>query len=156
MHLAVGCDHNGLDLKRVVFGVLAEMGHTYEDFGCYDSGSVDYPDIALAVARGVSEGRFHQGVLICSNGVGMSVAANKVPGVRAALCHDTFTARRAREHTDANILCLGEWTTGKGLAEDIVRIFLTTEFVGGRHARRLEKIRALERTYHKDNDGKPS
>jgi len=144
MRIAVGSDHAGFNLKQVVVGVIAEMGHSYEDFGCYDTGSVDYPDISLRVAEAVARGTFNQGILICSNGVGMSIAANKVRGIRAALCHDTFSARRAREHTDANVLCMGEWSIGKGQAEDIVRNYLSAEFVGGRHGRRLEKIRAIE------------
>ena len=144
MHIAVGSDHAGLNLKQAVIGLLTEMGHTYEDFGCYNATSVDYPDIAQAVAEVVAQGSFAHGILICSNGVGMSITANKVRGIRAALCHDTFSARRAREHTDANVLCLGEWAIGKGLAREIVEAYLTSEFVGGRHAVRLEKIRALE------------
>ncbi|MBI4301338.1 MAG: ribose 5-phosphate isomerase B [Chloroflexi bacterium] len=151
MHIAVGSDHAGLNLKQTIVGLLTEMGHTYEDFGCYDTRSVDYPDIARAVAEAVAEGRFDHGILVCSNGVGMSITANKVRGIRAALCHDTFSARRSREHTDANVLCLGEWAIGKGLAREIVQIYLTTEFVGGRHALRLEKIRALEDPSPKDN-----
>lgn len=120
------------------------MGYEYEDFGCYDTASVDYPDIAHPLAEAVAQGKFPYGILVCSSGVGMSITANKVRSIRAALCHDTFSARRAREHTDANILCLGEWVVGQGLAREIVGAFLTTEFVGGRHARRLEKIKSIE------------
>jgi len=144
MRIAIGCDHAGLGLKEVIVGLLSELGHSYEDLGCYDASSVDYPDIALVVAEGVSQGKFDRGILICSTGTGMSIVANKVRGIRAALCHDTFSARRAREHNDANILCLGEWVVGKGLAREIVSTYLGAEFVGGRHARRLEKISALE------------
>lgn len=144
MRIAIGCDHAGLGLKDVIVGLLSELGHSYEDFGCYDASSVDYPDIALAVAEGVSQGKFDSGILICSTGTGMSIVANKVRGIRAALCHDTFSARRAREHNDANVLCLGEWVVGKGVAREIVSVYLESEFVGGRHARRLEKISALE------------
>jgi len=123
----------------------AELGHGYEDFGCYDTSSVDYPDVSLPVAEAVSQGKgFEHGVLICSTGVGMSIAANKVRGVRAALCHDTFCARRSREHNNANILCLGESIVGQGLARDIVATYLASEFAGGRHARRVEKIEALD------------
>lgn len=147
MQIALGSDHAGWNLKESIRGFLTELGHTYEDFGCYDTTAVDYPDIALAVAGAVASGHFHYGILVCSNGVGMSIAANKLKGVRAALCHDTFSARRAREHTDANILCLGEWSVGKGLAREIVEVFLNAQFVGGRHARRLEKIRALEESF---------
>ncbi len=144
MRIAVGCDHNGLEMKREVFSVLAELGYPYEDFGCYDRGSVDYPDIARSVGEAVASGRHDRGILMCGTGVGMCIAANKIKGIRAALCHDTYTAQRAREHTDANILCLGAWIIGKGLAQEIVRSYLTSEFVGGRHARRLDKIRELE------------
>jgi ribose 5-phosphate isomerase B len=144
MRLALGCDHAGLKLKGALISFLSEMGYDYEDFGSYDTASVDYPDIGRAVAEAVAEGKFEQGILICSTGVGMCIAANKVPGIRAALCHDTFSAQRAREHNDANILCLGEWVVGQGLARDILKVYLSSEFVGGRHARRLEKIRAIE------------
>src|SRR3989304_150934 len=114
MHIALGCDHAGWNLKESIRGFLSELGHTYEDFGCYNTASVDYPDIAVAVAEAVISGRFQHGILVCSNGVGMSIAANKVKGIRAALCHDTFSARRARQHTDANVLCLGAWAIGAG------------------------------------------
>ncbi|MBI2847497.1 MAG: ribose 5-phosphate isomerase B [Chloroflexi bacterium] len=144
MRVAIGCDHNGLALKNSIINLVVELGCEYEDFGCYDSGSVDYPDIARTTAEAVVSGRFEQGILICSSGVGMSISANKVKGIRAALCHDTFSAQRAREHTDANILCLGGWVIGDGLAKDIVRVFLNSQFSGGRHARRLEKVRELE------------
>ena len=144
MRIAIGSDHAGWNLKQSIMGQLTEMGHSYEDFGCYDTTSVDYPDIGRRVAQAVAEGRFDQGILICSTGVGMSMVANKVKGIRAALCHDPFCARRAREHTDANILCLGEWAIGQGLAREVVAAYLSAEFVGGRHARRLEKIKILE------------
>ena len=144
MQIAIGCDHAGLNLKQAILSLLSEMGYSYEDFGCYDSGSVDYPDIGRAVAVAVAEGRFEQGILICSTGIGMSMVANKIRGIRAALCHDTFSARRAREHTDANILCMGEWAIGQGSAREIVKTYLTSEFVGGRHARRLEKMLVIE------------
>ena len=144
MKIALGSDHAGFNLKQTVISTLVEMGHSYEDFGCYDTGSVDYPDIAFRVAEAVAEGRFDHGILICSTGVGMSIVANKMKGIRAALCHDVFSSRRAREHTDANVLCLGEWVIGKGEAQDIVKTYLTSEFVGGRHARRLEKIQQIE------------
>jgi len=144
MRIAIGSDHAGFKLKQTLKSLLSEMGHTYEDFGCYDTGSVDYPDIAYKVAEAVAQGDFEQGILICSTGIGMSMVANKVPGIRAALCHDTFSARRAREHNDANILCLGEWVIGEGLLREIVTTYLSSEFVGGRHARRLDKMHARE------------
>ena len=145
MRIAIGCDHRGLNLKREIIDLLCQLGHSYEDFGCYDTGSVDYPDIGGRVAEAVAEGRFDHGILVCSTGIGMSMVANKVPGVRAALCHDTFSARRSREHNDANVLCLGERVIGEGLAKEIVQVYLSAEFEGGRHAQRLKKVRALER-----------
>jgi ribose 5-phosphate isomerase B len=144
MRIAIGSDHAGFNLKQAIISLLTEMGHSYEDFGCYDTGSVDYPDIGQVVAEAVAQGRFDYGILTCSTGIGMCITANKINGIRAALCHDTFSARRAREHNDANVLCLGEWVIGQGLARDIVTIYLNSSFVGGRHARRLEKIKALE------------
>lgn len=145
MRIAIGCDHRGLNLKKQIMELLSELGHKYEDFGCYDTGSVDYPDIGGKVAQAVAQGRVDHGILICNTGIGMSIVANKVPGIRAALCHDTFSAQRSRAHNDANVLCLGEWVVGEGLAKEIVKAYLATEFEGGRHARRLEKVRELER-----------
>ena len=144
MHIAVGSDHAGFGLKQATLSLLSELGHTYEDFGCHDTSSVDYPDIALPLAEAVSQGKFDRGILLCSTGVGMSIAANKVAGIRAALCHDTFSARRSREHNDANILCMGEWVAGKGLAREIIMAYLNSDFVGGRHARRVEKVHHIE------------
>jgi ribose 5-phosphate isomerase B len=144
MRIAVGCDHRGLNLKKQIIGLLAELGHKYEDFGCYDTDSVDYPDIGGKVAQAVVQGRIDHGILVCSTGIGMSIVANKVPGVRAALCHDTFSAQRSRAHNDANVLCLGGDMVEEGLAREIVKAYLATEFEVGRHARRLEKVRALE------------
>lgn len=145
MNIAIGSDHAGFILKQAIIGLLAELGHRYEDFGSYDDVPLDYPDIGIAVAKSVADKKFDRGILLCSTGVGMCIVANKIPGIRAALCHDTFSAERAREHTDANILCLGEWVIGKGLARDIVKTFLSSEYLGGRHARRIEKIDKIER-----------
>ena len=144
MRIAIGSDHAGFAMKQAIVGLLAELGHSYEDFGCFNSNSVDYPDIARPVAEAVSQKKFDHGILICSTGIGMSIVANKVHGIRAALCHDTFSARRAREHNNANVLCLGEWVIGQGLMREIVTTYLSTDFVGGRHARRVEKIHSLE------------
>lgn len=145
MRIVLGCDHRGLNLKHAIISLLGDVGHSYEDFGCYDATSVDYPDIALKVADAVvGEGKFDRGILICSTGIGMSIVANKVKGIRAALCHNSFTACRARQHNDANVLCLGGDVVGQDLVEEIVRAFLDTDFEGGRHAQRLEKIKALE------------
>ena len=144
MHIALGCDHRGLNLKRLIMDAIAKRGDQYHDFGCHDASSVDYPDIAREVARAVARGEYPLGILVCSSGIGMSIAANKVKGVRAAVCHNAFTARRAREHNDANVLCLGEDVVGPGLAIEAVQAFLDTEFAGGRHARRVGKMRDLE------------
>ena len=143
MRIAVGCDHRGLELKQLVMKLLVETGHSYEDFGCYTADSVDYPDFAKKVAEAVARGNFERGILMCDTGIGMSIAANKVKGIRAALCHDAFSARRTRQHNDANILCLG---TGKGEEQvpEIIEAFLTTEFEGGRHLTRVNKIKAME------------
>jgi len=143
VHIAIGCDHRGLNLKRFVIGLITEMGHSYHDFGCYTTAPVDYPDIAKKVAEAVAEGHFEQGILICDTGIGMSIAANKVKGIRAALCHNAFSARRARQHNDANILCLGV-ELGQDKISEIVEAYLTTEFEGGRHMPRLNKIKAME------------
>ena len=144
MRIAVGCDHNGLELKRSVLSLLSSLGHQHQDFGCYTSDSVDYPDIAARVARAVGQGEFDQGILICGTGIGMCITANKVKGVRAALCHDVFSAQRARQHNDANVLCLGGQVVGPGPALEIVRAYLEASFEGGRHARRVAKVVALE------------
>jgi ribose 5-phosphate isomerase B len=144
MNIALGCDHRGLALKRLAADMITKRGDTHRDFGCYDSASVDYPDIAGAVARAVAGRQYAMGILVCSSGIGMSIAANKVKGIRAAVCHDIFTARRARQHNDANILCLGEDVLGPGLAAEVIQTFLDTGFEEGRHARRLGKVSDLE------------
>ncbi len=144
MRIAVGSDHAGFRLKEFVKEHLATRGHAVTDFGAQGEESVDYPDFAKLVGEGVAGGQFDAGVLICSNGVGMSIAANKVPGIRAALCHDTFDARRSREHNNANVVCLGGWCTGQGVAVDILDAYLSAKFQGGRHQRRVDKIAALE------------
>ncbi len=145
MQIALGCDHRGLHLKQLVINLITDIGHTYKDFGCYyDTTRVDYPDFAQKVAEEVANGACDCGILVCGSGIGMSIASNKVKGIRAAICHDPFSARRARQHTDANILCLGQDIVGQDLARDIVQTFLNTDFEGGRHAQRLDKIKALE------------
>jgi ribose 5-phosphate isomerase B len=145
MRIAIGNDHRGVELKQEIIQILAEDGHSYEDFGTDTTDSVDYPDYARDVAEAVVRGDFDFGILICNNGIGMSIAANKVRGAIASLCNTAFNARRTRQHQDANILCLGG---GKEqLREDvseIVNAFLSAEFEGGRHQRRLDKIRAIE------------
>ena len=145
MRIAIGCDHRGLNLKQSVIKLITEAGHSYEDFGCYTTDSVDYPDIVQKVGEAVAKGDFECGILICGTGIGMSIAANKVKGIRAALCHNVFSATLTRQHNDANILCLG---AEKGQLQEpvseIVNAFLTTEFEGGRHQRRVDKMKAME------------
>ncbi|PTX62505.1 ribose 5-phosphate isomerase B [Melghirimyces profundicolus] len=144
MKVVLGSDHGGLKLKESIKKVLEEMNVMYEDVGCDCPDSVDYPDYALPVAEKVAKGEFDRGILICGTGIGMSITANKVRGIRCALVTDEYSARMSREHNNANILALGERVTGPGLAEGIVRTWLNTEFAGGRHERRVEKIGALE------------
>lgn len=145
MRIAIGCDHRGLDLKQAIIKLIADAGHGYEDSGCFTTESVDYPDIAKKVGEAVAKGDFQCGILICGTGIGMSMAANKVRGIRAALCHNTFSACRARQHNDANILCLGaEEEQKQEPVAEIVNAFLTSEFEGGRHQRRVDKIREME------------
>jgi len=143
MRIAIGCDHRGLELKQFILKLLTGTGHSYEDFGTYTADSVDYPDFAKKVAEAVAMGNFSRGILICDTGIGMSVAANKVRGIRAALCQDAFSAQRARQHNDANILCLAG---GKGQEHvpEIVDAFLNGEFEGGRHQHRIDKVRDME------------
>ena len=143
MNIAIGSDHKGLKLKKYVVKLLTDAGHSYQDFGCYTEEPVDYPDVAREVAQAVARGEFDRGILVCSTGIGMCIAANKVRGVRAAQCYDTFCALRARQHNDANILCLGG-DEEKGLTTEIVNTFLAGQFEGGRHQRRIDKIRAME------------
>jgi ribose 5-phosphate isomerase B len=144
MRIALGCDHRGLEIKQSIMEFLPRLNHSYHDFGCYDTSSVDYPDIAQKVAEAVVSGAFDHGVLICSTGIGMSIAANKIRGIRAALCHDTFAAQRARQHNDANILCLRGENIEANAALEIVKTYLSADFEGGRHIPRLNKIKALE------------
>jgi len=145
MRVALAGDHAGLDLKRRLWSILQEMeGVEAHDFGTNTEESVDYPDFALAVARAVAAGRVDRGILVCGTGIGMSIAANRVPGVRAALCQDPLTARLSREHNDAHVLALGGRIIGPEMAAEIVRVWLTTPFAHGRHQRRIEKIEAVE------------
>ncbi len=146
MRIAIGSDHRGLKLKQGVAGLLAELGHTYEDMGCYDGNSVDYPDVAARVAESVASGQYEAGILVCGTGIGMSIAANKVPGIRAALVRDTHMARMAREHNDANVLCLGGDLVSEAEAREIVKAYLGATFEGGRHSRRVNKISELEKS----------
>lgn len=145
MHIAVGSDHAGFTLKLEVLRLLKELGHPYYDFGTYSTDPVDYPDYAKAVAEAVASGQYDCGIILCGSGIGASITANKVKGIRAALCHDTFSARSSREHNDANVLCFGERVIGPGLARDIVTTWLSSEFNREeRHMRRVEKIKMME------------
>ncbi len=144
MKITIGADHAGYRLKEHLARCLERRGHQVDDRGTFSDDSVDYPDLAAAVAGEVAAGRADRGLLVCGTGVGMAIAANKVDGVRAATCNDLFTARKSREHNDANVLTLGARVVGEGLAEDIVDSFFSSEFEAGRHQRRVDKIRALE------------
>ena len=144
MRIATGSDHRGYALKQVILDLLSELGYHPIDMGCYDVSDADYPDVAEKVAKAVASGDVDQGVLICGTGIGMSISANKIPGVRAALCTDTVSARMARQHNDANILCMGGTILDEWMALEITRTFLASQFEGGRHARRVNKITTLE------------
>ncbi|NLK01421.1 MAG: ribose 5-phosphate isomerase B [Clostridia bacterium] len=153
MKIAIGSDHGGYILKeRIVEHLSKNPLYKLKDFGTFDSQSVDYPDFAREVAVPVSGGEFDRGILCCGTGIGVSIAANKVPGIRAALCGDTFSARASREHNDANILCVGERVIGPGLALDIVDIWLESEFSGDRHGRRVQKIKDIENKYSREGN----
>ena len=145
MKVAIASDHGGIGIRKEIINLLEEMGVEYEDLGCECSSSVDYPDYAIPVAEKVVNGEVDRGILICGTGVGMSIAANKVIGIRCALVHDLFTAKVTREHNDSNVLAMGERVIGPGVAREITRIWLTTEFEGARHAKRVNKIKLYEK-----------
>lgn len=147
MRLVVGSDHAGFDLKQQLVADLRQLGHEVDDVGTDGLAPVDYPDFAAAVGRGVLDGRAERGVVICGSGVGAAVAANKLPGIRAGLCHDTYSARQAVEHDDINVLVLGARVIGVELARELVRTFIAARFSHeARHLRRLAKVTALERS----------
>src|SRR5439155_3393600 len=145
MIIAFGADHAGFELKQHLLCIAREWGYETIDVGTHGPESVDYPEFGEAAARAVTEGRAGLGVVVCSNGVGISITANKVPGVRCALCHSGWGAARARAHADANMLALGAWETGRGVAEEVLRSFLETPFEGGRHERRVAQMMDVER-----------
>ena len=145
MKIAMGADHGGFSLKETIKQHLEEQGHEILDLGTYDTASCHYPVYAEKVARAVAAGQAERGILVCGTGIGMSIAANKIPGIRAAAVSDCFTAQATRGHNDANILCLGERTVGPGLAMRIVDTYLAAQFQGGRHQTRLDMIAALEK-----------
>lgn len=148
MKIVVGSDHAGFELKQQIADALRREGHEVIDVGTHTTASVDYPDFAEAVGVAVRDGRTERGVLICGSGVGASVAANKLPGIRAAICHDTYSAHQGVEHDDMNVLVLGGRIVGPALAHDLVRAYIAARYTGeARHARRLAKITALETRY---------
>ena len=144
MIIAIGSDHGGFHLKTEIIKMLTLEKVEFHDFGTHSTESVDYPDIARIIGKAVVSGECTRGIIICGTGIGVSIAANKIKGIRAALCHDVFSAQMSREHNDANILTMGERVIGPGLACMIVSTWLKTDFAGGRHARRVDKISALE------------
>jgi ribose 5-phosphate isomerase B len=147
LKIAIAADHGGYTLKEEIKKVILDLGHEVEDFGCECLDSVDYPDYALPVAEKVAQGQFDRGILICGTGIGMSIAANKVKGIRCALVHDLFSAKATRQHNDSNVLAMGGRIIGPGVATEIVKIWLTTEFEGGRHENRVKKITEIEDRY---------
>lgn len=149
MKIAIACDHGGLNLKNAVIDYLKDNGYEYCDFGTHSYDSCDYPDYAVQAAEAVASGECDMGIVVCSTGIGVSIVANKVPGVRCAHCHDTYCAEFTRLHNNSNMLALGEKVVGAGYALKIVDIFLKTKFEGGRHARRVDKITAIEKKYGK-------
>ena len=144
MKIALGCDHGGYELKQYIIKVLERLGHEAVDFGCSSKESCDYPDFGAAAARAVAEGKCDRGIVICTTGIGISIAANKVKGIRCALCSEPWSAEMTRRHNDANMMAIGAGFTGPNMAERMVEVFLSTEFEGGRHARRVDKMMALE------------
>jgi ribose 5-phosphate isomerase B len=145
MRIAIGSDHRGYHVKAKLIQLLQQWGHETIDEGAHDSQSVDYPDIAAIVSRKVSAGEVDRGILICGTGIGMAIAANKFPGVRAAPCHDEVTAEMSRRHNDVNVLCLSADLLGERRIDRMVELWLRTEFEGGRHARRVERISQFEK-----------
>ena len=144
MKIAIAADHGGYKLKEEIKPYIESLGHTVTDFGTYSEDSVDYPDYAAPCARAVVSGEMDRGIVICGTGIGISIAANKIKGVRCALCTDPVMARLTREHNDANILCIGERVVGQGLAMELIDVFLCAKFLGGKHQRRVDKLMAIE------------
>ena len=149
MKIALACDHGALNLKREIISYISKNGYKYIDFGTDSFDSCDYPDFALPAAEAVASGECDRGIVVCSTGIGVSIVANKVPGIRCAHCHDSYCAKFTRLHNDSNMLAMGEKVVGVGYALEIVETFLTTQFEGGRHQRRIDKITAIEKKYCK-------
>lgn len=145
MRIIIGCDHRGYEVKTKLIELVTKLGHEVTDAGAFSAESCDYPDVAAAVARRVGSGEFERGILLCGSGIGMCIVANKIPGVRAAPCHDDLSAEMSRRHNDLNVLCLSADMLGERLIDRLVEVWLSTPFEGGRHSRRLEKIAELER-----------
>ena len=152
IRVAIGSDHGGVNLKAEIIALLNELNVEYRDFGPVEGEAVDYPDKAEEVCKALASGDYERGILICGTGIGISISANKMPGIRAALCHDAFSAKATREHNDTNVLCMGERVVGFGLARLIAEIWLFTGFEGGRHERRVDKIMSLEGKHLKSDD----
>ena len=144
MKIALGSDHGGYALKMHIVETIKKLGHEVEDFGCYSTESCDYPDFGAAAAKAVAEGRCERGIVICTTGIGISIAANKVKGIRCGHCADCLEAEMTRKHNDANMMAIGAGFTGPNMADRMVEVFLSTEFEGGRHQRRVDKMMALE------------
>jgi len=144
MKLSIASDHGGYSLKEELKSWLIGQGHEVEDFGCHSTDSCDYPDFGEAAARAVADGSCQRGIVICTTGIGISITANKVKGIRCALCGDSWSAEMTRRHNDANMVAVGAGVTGPNLAKEIVSVFLSTEFEGGRHQRRVDKVMAVE------------
>lgn len=144
MKVAIASDHGGMNIRKEILQLMDEMNIEYEDLGCEGTCSVDYPDYAIPVAEKVAKGECDRGILICGTGIGMSIAANKVKGIRCALVHDVFSAKATRQHNDSNILAMGERVIGPGLAREIAKAWLETGYEGGRHEKRVNKISEYE------------
>ena len=144
MKISIGSDHGGYELKQELIAYLQEQGHQVKDCGCYDNSSCDYPDFGEAAARAVASGACERGIVVCTTGIGISISANKVKGIRCALCSEPYSAEMTRRHNDANMLALGAGMVGAMMAKRIVDVFLSTEFEGGRHQRRVDKMMAIE------------
>ena len=149
MKIALACDHGGLRFKNLLAEYLRKTGHDVVDFGTNTEESCDYPDFVLPAAEAVASGACERGIVVCSTGVGVSIVANKVKGIRCAHCHDTYSAKYTRLHNDANMIAFGQKIIGEGVLLELVDVFLSTEFEGGRHQRRVDKIKAIEEKYFK-------
>ena len=145
MKIALGSDHGGYALKEDIKGWLTALGHTYEDFGCNSTESCDYPDFGAPAARAVAEGKCDMGIVVCTTGIGISIAANKIKGIRCAHCADALEAELTRRHNNANMMAIGAGFTGPNMAQRMVEVFLSTEFEGGRHQRRVDLITGMEK-----------